>query len=183
MQKLIYFTLIVSLALLAAGCNSFSKTGIDYSNSQQMKPMDGVQQYTSDRTQQKNLDKTSLEYARMSRISWSAFQCSMWASLIDDDEEAERQFKLGYKKGIEFLSALESQKIEDKDFRSEVPIGVSMNLSGPSNDFILGIIYSAATDDAFKSIQADLKASDWEEIQRTKAMVKYQDSNCSLINE
>jgi len=77
----------------------------------------------------------------MGREILSAFNCSAWASKTNDSKETERLFLFGYKQGQKFLGALKAEKIKQEDISQEVPIGVTMLLQGPSEEFILGRIF------------------------------------------
>src|SRR3989338_1727967 len=85
-------------------------------------------------------NQTSKEYAVMSQELWSAMACSTWASKFDDQNETERLFMFGYEQGKKFLGAVRAEKITEEDWQSEVPVGISLSLAGPSDDFILGVI-------------------------------------------
>ena len=129
-------------------------------------------------------DKSSKEYAVMSRQLWSAFLCSAWAAHTDDREEAERLFLYGYEQGEQFLGAAREGKISDEDFKSEVPIGVSWSLAGPNNDFVLGVLYTNAQDDALEEVfhsNYDKTKLNSDDLQESIAKNKYREGNCKLI--
>lgn len=126
---------------------------------------------------------SSKEYATMGRQVFSAFQCSSWASINDDQGEAERLFKFGYEQGQKFLGALSAQKIKQEDISSQVPIGVTMLLQGPSEEFILGRIHSAAEEDALDEVFKTGDDFNDDEIQKIIASNKYIKGNCELIGK
>lgn len=129
-------------------------------------------------------NQTSKEYAVMGRELWSAFSCSTWASHFENQKEAERLFLFGYKQGEKFLGAVQAGKITDEDFSQEVPIGVSWSLAGPNNDFVLGVLYTNAQDDALEEvfyINYDKTKLNSDDLQKSIAESKYRDGNCQLI--
>src|SRR3990167_3956799 len=104
----------------------------------------------STKPQNTSYNQNSKEYAVMGRELWSAFSCSTWASHFEDQKEAERLFLFGYEQGKKFLGAARAGKITDEDFRQEIPIGISMSLAGPNDDFILGVISTNVQDEALE---------------------------------
>lgn len=126
------------------------------------------------------LDGSSKEYAVMGRQMWSAFGCSAIAEAFNDLEEQQRLSEFAYKQGVTFIGALENNKIEDSDFRSEVPMGVSMLLGGPSTDFIIGRIYENATEYALEDIYIS-DINDTEEFRKFRAEDKFSTQNCGVI--
>lgn len=140
-------------------------------------------------TKQENsfYNQSSKEYAVMGRELWSAFSCSTWASHFGDQKEAERLFLFGYEQGKKFLGAARAGKITDEDFRQEVPIGISMSLSGgPNDDFILGVISSNVQEDALEEVfytNFDKTKLNSDNLQKSIAENKYRDGNCQLIGK
>lgn len=136
-------------------------------------------------SKQKNtvFNQSSKEYAVMGRQVFSAFQCSSWASINKDEREAERLFKYGYEKGQTFLGALSAQKIKQDDISSQVPIGVTMLLQGPSEEFILGRIHSTAEEEALDEVFKTGEDFNDDEMQKIIAGNKYRDGNCELLGK
>ena len=64
----------------------------------------------------------SKEYAKMAKAGWSAFECSTLASKAGNAGEQERLFRYGYEQGKRFISAVQSQKVNQKDLSSEAPL-------------------------------------------------------------
>ena len=126
---------------------------------------------------------SSEEYAIMGRQVFSAFQCSSWASINKDEGEAERLFKYGYEKGQTFLGALSAQKIKQEDISSQVPIGVTMLLQGPNEEFILGRIHSTAEEEALDEVFKTGDDFNDDEMQKIIAGNKYRDGNCELLGK
>jgi hypothetical protein len=131
-------------------------------------------------------NQSSKEYAVMGRELWSAFSCSTWASHFGDQKEAERLFIFGYEQGKKFLGAARVGKITDEDFRQEVPIGVSMSLAGPNDDFILGVISTNVQDEALEEVfytNYDKTKLNPDDLQKSIAENKYRDGNCQLVGK
>lgn len=128
----------------------------------------------------------SKEYAVMGRELWSAFSCSTWASHFENQKEAERLFLFGYEQGKIFLGAVRTGKVTDEDFQQEVPIGISMSLAGPNDDFILGVIYTNIQDEALEEVfytNYDKTKLNSEDLQKSIAESKYRDGNCQIIGK
>lgn len=127
--------------------------------------------------------------ARDGRVMWSAFQCATFAEMSGDKKENERLFGIGLKAGRQFVEAVKNGQLSPEAVRSEVPIGVTMYLAGPSVDFIVGRIFENAMGDAYDDIVKrkngmPLPTSDWvmdEEIRKPDAKHRYVKGNCSLI--
>ncbi len=127
--------------------------------------------------------QSSKEYAVMGSELWNAFACSSWASITGDTREQEKLFLFGYNQGQKFLSALRAEKIKQEDLSQEVPIGVTMLLQGPSDEFILGGIYRAAQDEALKEVFNTDNKFNSDEMQKLIAGNKFRDGNCQLIGQ
>ncbi len=122
-------------------------------------------------------------------LAWSAFECSYFSSVSGKPEEAERLFMLGYETSQSLLKDIENEKISDKE-RKKIPIGITMNIPGPSIDFIVGRIYSAAMTTANISVVKtdsdilrilDPMHSATGSLKELKAENQYQSSNCALL--
>ena len=101
------------------------------------------------------------EKAQLGRIMWSAFQCSTFAELSENKNEQERLFLVGLNAGRTFLEAMKARQISEQAVKDEVPINVLQRLEGPSNEFVIGKIYAAATGYAYDDI-VKKKKSKWE---------------------
>lgn len=145
----------------------------------------GNKNLTTESSKQENVvfNQSSKEYAMMGRDVWSAFECSSWASEINDTKEVERLFLFGYEQGKKFLDALNAGKIEQEDISQEVPIGVTMLLQGPSEEFILGRIYSFAEEEALGEVFKTGDDYNSKELQEIIASNKFQDGNCELVGK
>ena len=132
---------------------------------------------------------TDAQNARDGRVMWSAFQCATFAEMSGSNQEQDRLFGIGMKTGRRFVEALQNNQISPEAMRSEVPIGVTMLLAGPSVDFIIGRIFENATRDAFDSIVKQkngvlMPVDDWvqdQEVRKLIAQRKYLQGNCGLI--
>ena len=145
-----------------------------------------AQETTSTKQENSSYNQSSKEYAVMGRELWSAFSCSTWASHFGDQKEAERLFLFGYEQGKKFLGAARAEKITDEDFRQEVPIGISMSLAGPNDDFILGVISTNVQDEALDEVfytNYDRSKLNSDDLQKSIAENKYRDGNCQLIGK
>lgn len=126
---------------------------------------------------------SSKEYAVMGREIWNVIQCSSWASINNDVKEQERLFSFGYEKGQKFLGALKAEKIKQDDVSSEVPIGVTMLLQGPTEEFILGRIFEAAQEEALDEVFKTGDELNSYEMQKIIAADKFHDGNCQLVGK
>lgn len=88
----------------------------------------------------------------MGRVSWSAFECSSLASVMNEDKDQERLFALGYQQGKAFIDALQKNRIELKDRNEQVPSGFLLLLQGPTPDFVLGRVFESAQENALKDV-------------------------------
>ena len=125
--------------------------------------------------------QTSREYAVMGRSAMSAFICSTLSAHVRNAKEQERLFLYGYKQGLAFLSALQSQKIDRKDINEEVPVGVVFLLQGPTPDFILGRIFEASQEAALKNVLMTAGQMNSDDVQKLLAQSEYGKQNCRLI--
>ena len=124
---------------------------------------------------------SSKEYALMGLELWSAFECVALASKAENTDEQKRLFRYGYKIGNKFIDALRANKIKEKDLSSTVPIGVTLRLQGPTNDFMLGQIYEGAVENALEDIFKTDGEFSSSESQKIKAKTKFRKANCKLL--
>lgn len=125
--------------------------------------------------------QSSREYALMARSTWAAFECSILASHLKDQREAQRLFNYGYRQGKTFVDAAIGRKIEQKDLSSEAPWIVLALLQGPTPDFMLGRIFENAMDHTLKDILKSGDQMNPDDLQRTLAQTKYTAKNCRVI--
>ncbi len=115
-----------------------------------------------------------------SLLSWTAFECSVLAEQKEDPVEAERLFMLGYDEGMEFLRAIErATEAEEPTLivLLNAPLGFVRRMSGPTNDFRLGRIYEAATENVFDKVFTDMDQTHrW-----FAAKSEFRKRNCSLL--
>ena len=128
-------------------------------------------------------DHSSKEYATMGSEVWSAFECSAWASVLDDSDEANRLFLFGYEQGQTFLAAFVAGKITEEHIDQEIPIAILWNLQGPSEEFVLGKIYSYSQDSALEDVFTTGGDYNSEEMQQIIAGNHYRKGNCQFIGK
>jgi hypothetical protein len=127
-----------------------------------------------------SLAAESADFAKMGRAAWAAFECSSLASVMEKPKDQERLFLFGYDQGKEFLNAMQSGRITQKDLSSIVPSGFLMLAQGPSVDFVLGRVFESAQENALKDvITTDTVLS--KDLQMSIALRKYTSGNCELI--
>lgn len=86
------------------------------------------------------------------------------------------------------MAAVEAGTISEETWLSTVPIVVSMLMSGPSSDFIIGRIFEAAVRDAYREIaervggEAKMVDEAYDEVRFAVARNLYRESNCALID-
>jgi hypothetical protein len=128
--------------------------------------------------------------AKAARIMWSAFECATIAGIAGYDDKVENLFSVGYGAGKQFLAAAQAGTITDEEARSNVPIGVSLLLGGPSHDFIIGRVYESAMNGAFDEIVKEdaqgltLEIKDWisdPELKASIAKTKFLQANCDIF--
>ena len=120
------------------------------------------------------------DYARMSRVSWAAFECAAFSSVLNEPKEQERLFRLGYDKGKEFLEALQAGRIKGEDLYSISPSGFLMLAQGPTPDFILGRVFESAQENALKDVITSETVLE-DELKKSIASRKYQEGNCEVL--
>lgn len=124
-------------------------------------------------------------------LAWSAFECSMYASLAQEPQsEFARLFSLGYEGGKRFLEGVLSKEISEDSVSKKVPIGLIWNAQGPTVDFRLGRIYEVSTQEAYDRVVKhdpnglDLAVAQWrtdKELKKSIAAREYRDRNCALL--
>jgi hypothetical protein len=117
----------------------------------------------------------------MARLLWSAFECSSLAGHLKEIKEKERLFNLGYKSGRGFFTALEENRIEKAHISEEVPMVVTIFSEGPSVDFKVGRVYSAAQEEALRDVVKSGERLNSEETQQLLARAKFNRQNCRLL--
>ena len=128
----------------------------------------------------------------LSLVTWSAFECQMYAHLAENTPESERLFQLGYNSGKEFMRQVFSGELSNDYLRSNAPMGITMLLrdGGPSEEFILGRIYETVTQYAYENaVKKDktgvtLPPDKWrmdKELQQFYSANIYSDKNCELL--
>lgn len=114
------------------------------------------------------------------QLIWSAIECSTFAEMAGDESEHKRLFDIGYTTGKQLLDRWNDL---DDQFIQSLPIGILMSLEGPSNDFMLGRIFSLVSNTAFDKVTRDSSGSriSDKDVKTLKAQNLYRSSNCELI--
>ena len=112
-----------------------------------------------------------------SYLALSAFECS---ELAPDDEEAERLFLLGVNAGRQFLAyrGLNWDTYIDL-IAPKVSDSWNFLTYGPSDDFMLGQIYSEVTNAMFEGVTTLEDIELW----RLTRSDRYRDKNCSFLEK
>ncbi len=131
-----------------------------------------------------------LEKVHLARLTATAFTCGMWASMNGDKPRMKTLYEDGIRAGRDFLKAFRDNKITREDLNKHAPMAVIFLLEGPSDDFIVGRIFEAATNDAFDRVVkqdkngVSLNASEWihdDKLKAVLAQTRYQNANCDLV--
>jgi hypothetical protein len=126
--------------------------------------------------------QSSKDYAVMGAETWAAFSCVALAAEAKNTAEQERLFMLGYDKGKRFIEALNAGRIRREDVDSNVPVGLVLNLQGPTPDFMLGRIYEAAARNALDSLYRQKSdAAVFEAFRKSVAESVMYRQNCRLL--
>lgn len=131
------------------------------------------------------------ESAKSAKKAWSSFACSIYASYANKKEDSEALFKVGYREIHKFLKAVEAKEISEDEYKSNVPVGISFVLRGPTKDFIAGRIYETvstdASDEIVKEDASGLPINDpnkWNMDKAHQFLIannKYSKSNCDFL--
>jgi hypothetical protein len=136
------------------------------------------------------LAKADEDKARLGRIMWTAFVCSTLADMSEKKEEPARFFQAGLQAGRDFMQAFQEGKISKEEIDANLPSGVTLVLQGPSIDFIIGRVFSAAENYSYDKVVKEsasgdpLDTKDWvieKGAQRSKAEASYSAGKCDLI--
>lgn len=125
--------------------------------------------------------QSSKELASLGQTTWSAFECTSWASVMKNEQQTERLFELGLSSGRQFIESVRSGKIKKEDLNSEVPIGLIMLLQGPSTDFILGRIFENVQEYSLREVVKSKDGVNEKAVQILIASNKFRAANCSLV--
>jgi hypothetical protein len=108
----------------------------------------------------------------------SAFRCSTYAQLSQDQKEQQRLFQIGLKAGRDFVEGLKS--------RDDPTSELLTFMRGLSTDFVVGQMYESESTHAYDEIvknQNGLPLQQWLDAPaaKTQAELRFRQSNCSLI--
>lgn len=126
---------------------------------------------------------SSSEYAAMGKAVWNAFECSTLAEKSKNPKEQERLFKYGYAKGLEFIKAIQAEKVKREDLSKGTPLIMLMLLQGPTPDFMLGRVFEGALDYALEDVFKTGEHFNSYEVQESIAKNKFWKQNCQLIGK
>ena len=126
---------------------------------------------------------SSTEYAAMGKAAWSSFECSALAEKSKQPNEQERLFKYGYAKGLEFIEAIQAEKVKREDLSKGTPLMMLLLLQGPTPDFMLGRVFEGALDSALEDVYKTGEQFNSDEMQKTIAENKFWNQNCQLIGK
>lgn len=126
------------------------------------------------------LAQSSADYARMSRASWSAFECAAFADVLGKTQDHERLFKYGYEQGKAFLEAARAGRVDEKDLSSISPSGFLMLANGPTADFALGRVFEGALENGLKDVITSETVLE-DELKKSIASRKFGDANCEIL--
>ncbi|MBV6862923.1 hypothetical protein [Xanthomonas euvesicatoria] len=124
--------------------------------------------------------QSSGEYVRMSRASWSAFECSAYADVLEKSSEHERLFRYGYEQGKAFIEAARAGHVKEADLQSISPSGFLMLAKGPIADFALGRVFEGALENALKDVYTPENILE-KDLQKSVASRKYVAANCEFL--
>ena len=108
----------------------------------------------------------------------SAFRCSTYTQLFQDQKEQQRLFQIGLKVGRDYVEGLKS--------RDDPTSELLRFMRGVSTDFVVGQMYGSESTHAYDEIvkyQNGLPLQQWLDAPaaKTQAELRFRQSNCSLI--
>ena len=108
----------------------------------------------------------------------SAFRCSTYAQLSQDQKEQQRLFQIGLTAGRDYVEGLKS--------RDDPTSELLTFMRGVSTDFVVGQMYESESTHAYDEIvknQNGLPLKQWLDAPaaKTQAELRFRQSNCSLI--
>ena len=108
----------------------------------------------------------------------SAFRCSTYAQLFQDQKEQQRLYQIGLEAGRDYVEGLKS--------RDDPTSELVTFMRGVSTDFVIGQMYESESTHAYNEIveyQNGLPLQQWLDAPaaKTQAELRFRQSNCSLI--
>ena len=118
------------------------------------------------------------EISRLGDKMSSAFRCSTYAQLSQDQKEQQRLFQIGLKAGRDYVEGLKS--------RNDPTSELLTFMRGVPTDFVVGQMYESESTHAYDEIvkyQNGLALQQWLDAgaAKTQAELRFRQSNCSLI--
>jgi hypothetical protein len=125
-----------------------------------------------------SLAASDAEIGSLSDKMSSAFRCSTYAQLSQDQKEQQRLFQIGLKAGRDYVEGLKS--------RNDPTSELLTFIRGVPTDFVVGQMYESESTHAYDEIvkyQNGLPLQQWLDAPaaKTQAELTYNKSNCSLI--
>jgi len=105
------------------------------------------------------------------------------AVLFEDNTLSDAYFQLGMTNLRSFIERAQTGEITEDEW-SDVPIGISMNLGGPSIDFMIGVIWSSIFTDVYDRTFPELEGvgfADKQDIQDINARSEFDAKNCRIV--
>ena len=122
-----------------------------------------------------SLAASDAELASLGNKMSGAFKCSVYASMFQDWKEQQRLFQIGLNAGRDFVEGMKSRTDPNPSVG-----GMLAFVRGVSTDFMVGSMYDAEATKAQNEIPSEQRFTSSEH--NNPARVRYQESNCSLIN-
>jgi hypothetical protein len=128
--------------------------------------------------------KAQTDAAMDASRSIAFFTCFVFASEMKDQKKTELHFNQGVASIRTFLKAAEDRKISKEDWSAKVPVVISLNLSGPSSEFIAGRVFQNVLDMTYKETFCK---KGWPNCETDKELIKslaqtsYSKQNCDLL--
>lgn len=128
--------------------------------------------------------------ARKSIAMLSHWECFQWASMQNDSAAAEAHFTAGLSAGQQFMEAALAGTITPEEAWSTVPVIVSLTMSGPNKDFVLGRLFEQISSSAYSDIATKdpsgmpLAPADYildDEYLANRAQTEYREGNCAVL--
>jgi len=123
--------------------------------------------------------QTFEHYGRQASKAYTAFECSRYAYVMNDLNESDRLFHVGYSNGMSFAKAYENYEVDTISATKHMP-NLIWALDFPPYKvvpgFIVGRIYDIANNEALKNIEPN----------KTKGIAKrarswFSKANCKSI--
>lgn len=126
--------------------------------------------------------ETASDDGRLARLSWSAYKCVDFAARASKHDAQTRLFSIATDAGRRFIEGVKSGAITKESVDNQAPIGFLLRMEGPSADFMLGRVYSAASNEAENELMdACGQCRIGSELLKVIAANLYHQANCELL--